>query len=54
MKRFIDFLEEDGVAVNNVGGGQIAAVGVGPAGEPPGKLPSKKRKKKDGTGDQKN
>jgi hypothetical protein len=38
MKSFAKFLEEDGaVAVNNVGGGQIAGVGVGAMGEPPGK-----------------
>ena len=43
MKRFKDFLEEDGAAagvgcgsmpVNNVGTGNIAGVGVGPQGEP--------------------
>ncbi len=45
MKSFIDFLQEDGVAVNNVGGGQIASVGIGPAGEPPGILPSQRKKK---------
>ena len=47
MKRFKDFLEEDGAAAgvggggsmpaNNVGTGNIAGVGVGPQGEPPGK-----------------
>lgn len=30
-------VKEDAVAVNNVGGGQIAGVGVGPSGEPGGK-----------------
>ena len=43
MKRFKDFLEEDGAAAgvgggsmpaNNVGTGNIAGVGVGPQGEP--------------------
>ena len=55
MKRFKDFLEEDGAAAgvgggsmpaNNVGTGNIAGVGVGPQGEPgvsPG-VTSKKKK----------
>ena len=39
MKKFSDFRKEDfggAVAANNVGQGQIAGVGVGPSGEPPG------------------
>lgn len=31
-------LQEDAVAANAVGGGNIAGVGIGPQGEPPGKL----------------
>lgn len=49
MKSFAKFLEEDGaVAANNVGGGQIAGVGVGAMGEPPGKpkFPLMRRKGK--------
>lgn len=34
MKSFREFLDEDGVAANAVGGGQIAGVGIGPNGEP--------------------
>jgi hypothetical protein len=41
MKSFREFLDEDGVACNAVGGGHIAGVGVGPDGEPG----VKKRKK---------
>lgn len=34
MKTFKEFLEED-APVNNVGGGAIAGVGIGPQGQPP-------------------
>lgn len=38
-------LYEDGeVAVNNAGSGNIAAIGVGPQGEPPGKVKGKRKK----------
>jgi hypothetical protein len=37
-------VEEDGVPVNNVGGGQIAGVGIGPQGEPGVYLKKKKRR----------
>ena len=52
MKRFKDFLEEDGGAVagvggggptNSVGSGAIAGVGIGPQGEPGVKLPKNKK-----------
>jgi hypothetical protein len=33
--------DEGGLPANNVGGGNIAGVGVGPQGEPPGKLKKK-------------
>lgn len=38
--RFTNYLSilEDGVAVNNVGGGQVAGLGVGAQGEPPGRI----------------
>lgn len=34
MKSFREFLDEDGVAANAVGGGQVAGLGIGPNGEP--------------------
>lgn len=42
---YTKIIENEGVAVNNVGGGQIASVGVGDQGEPPG-IPCKKKKSK--------
>jgi len=48
MKTFKQFLEEDGegavnsAPVNNVGGGAIAGVGVGPQGEPGVNMKKKK------------
>lgn len=36
-EKYLNSLCED-VAVNNVGGGNVAGVGVGPQGEPPGKI----------------
>lgn len=46
MKTFKQFLEEDGegavAPVNNVGGGAIAGVGIGPQGEP-GVSPKRKK-----------
>jgi hypothetical protein len=41
---FCRLLEDEGVPVNNVGGGNIAGVGIGPQGEP-GVSPRKKKKK---------
>lgn len=43
MKSFREFIEEDAVAANAVGGGHIAGVGIGPQGEPG--VPPKKKKK---------
>lgn len=37
-------VEEDGVPVNNVGGGQIAGCGIGPQGEPGVYLKKKKKR----------
>jgi hypothetical protein len=52
MKRFVDFIVEDGVAVNNAGGGQIAGMGIDnpnipspKQGEPSGKVAFLRRKK---------
>lgn len=36
----------DGVPANNVGGGKIAGLGIGPQGQPPVKLPAKRKKTK--------
>jgi len=54
LQRILDILHEDGegavaggVPANNVGGGQIAGLGVGPKGEPGVQLPRKKKKKID-------
>jgi hypothetical protein len=51
LQRILDILHEDGegavaagVPANNVGGGQIAGLGVGPKGEPGINLKKKKRK----------
>lgn len=45
LKTFKDWLAEDGVAVNCVGGGNVAGLGVGPAGEP-GVSPAAQKKKR--------
>lgn len=42
MKTFREFLDEDGVAVNAAGTGQIAGIGIGPDGEPGVKKNKKK------------
>jgi len=44
MKRFKSFLEEEGAPTNNVGGGNIAGLGIGPKGEP-GVSATRKKKK---------
>lgn len=46
MKGFRKFIEEDGVAANCAGGGQIAGIGVGPQGEPGGILPADRKKRR--------
>lgn len=48
MKSFREWLKEEGVAVNNAGGGNVAGIGVGTQGEPgiePADTKKRKRKK---------
>lgn len=45
MKTFKQFIYED-VPVNSASGGAVASIGVGPQGEPPKKLLSKKMLKR--------
>jgi hypothetical protein len=51
FKQFLDdhstSLDEDAVAVNSAGAGNVPAIGIGPDGEPPAKMAMVRRKKKE-------